>query len=76
MGSKMKGSIRGFLSLDVPSLQKNGTIKKVNLKELETLLPFCHLVFIESSEGQSIELKLVFKQVKKVMCGPDKIIQE
>ena len=69
-------NIRGYLSLDVPSLLKNGTIVKVNIKELENLLPHCHLVFIESSEGQSIELKLVFKQVKKVMCGPDKVMQE
>ena len=74
MGKNM--SIRGYLSLDVPTLLKNGTIARVNIKELENLLPHCHLVFIESSEGQSIELKLVFKQVKKVMCGPDKVLQE
>ena len=55
---------------------KNGTIVKVNTKEFENLLPHCHLVLIESSEGQSIELKLIFRQVKKVMCGPDKVLQE
>jgi hypothetical protein len=80
LGSSLPGkntqSIRGFLSLDVPTLMQNGTIVKVNLKELESLLPNCQLVFIESSEGQSIELKLLFRQVKKVMCGPDKILQE
>jgi hypothetical protein len=49
MGKNM--NIRGYLSLDVPSLLKNGTIAKVNIKELENLLPHCQLVLIESSEG-------------------------
>lgn len=51
LGTKNRGAIRGYMSLDVPTLIKNGTIVKVNLKELESLMPHCHLIFIESSEG-------------------------
>jgi hypothetical protein len=55
---------------------KNGTIAKVNLKELEFLIPKCQICLIESDSGQDIEFKLVYKETKYNPCGSDKVLME
>jgi hypothetical protein len=56
--------MRGFLRIDVPALEE-GTIGHVQLKELEDLLPKCHVVLIEKETGNSIEFKLVYRDVRR-----------
>ena len=69
----LKKKMRGFLRIDVPALEE-GTIGHVQLKELEDLLPKCHVVLIEQETGNSIEFKLVYRDVRRQICGPPTII--
>ena len=70
-----KQAIRGYLQLEAKTLLKDGTIAFVNLPELDPLMPKCHVVLIESDEGQKVEFKLVFRETKGTMCT-SKVLQE
>jgi hypothetical protein len=77
MKPAQRKSIRGYLQLDCKTLRSNGTIKDIRLKELESLMDDCHIVLIESSEGTTIEFKMVFRETKFNICGGGKtVIQE
>ena len=41
-----KQRMKGYLSVDVPTLLANETIMAVKLSELETIMPKCHLILI------------------------------
>lgn len=41
-----KEAMKGYLQVDVPSLLSNKTILSIKLKELEDLMPHCHVVLI------------------------------
>ena len=58
----MRQNIRGYLQLDAATLRSNGTILSVRLQELEPLMAKSHIVLIESSDGQKVEFKLVFRE--------------
>ena len=47
-----KEAMKGYLQVDVPSLQNNKTILNIKLKELEDLMPHCHVVLI-AQDAQS-----------------------
>lgn len=76
MGGELKKSVRGYLQIDCKTLLDNGTIRSVRLKELENLMKQCHVVLIESSEGQTVQFKMVYRETKFSICGPDKTLQE
>lgn len=72
----MRQNIRGYLQLEAAALRSNGTILTVRLQELEPLMAKSHVVLIESSDGQKVEFKLVFRETQWSLCGPDKVLQE
>ena len=43
---QQKEAMKGYLQVDVPSLLSNKTILTIKLKELEDLMPHCHIVLI------------------------------
>jgi len=43
-------TVRGFLSSDVESLMKDGTIVKVKLVELDELTKKCNIVLVETND--------------------------
>tara|TARA_B110000285_G_C14727990_1_gene425169 strand:- start:300 stop:521 length:222 start_codon:yes stop_codon:yes gene_type:complete len=55
---------------------ENGTIARVNLKEMLDLIKKSHICLIECDSGQNIEFKLVFRETKFNVCGPDKVMGE
>jgi hypothetical protein len=55
---------------------ENKTIKKVRLKELEDMMPQCHVVLIESSEAQTVQFKMIYRETKFNVCGANKVLQE
>ena len=67
-------TIRGYLQTDVQSLLNNKTIVNIKLVELTALMPKCNIILIESEDQRQIEFKLVYREVKKVVCGPDKVL--
>lgn len=73
---KGKANIRGFIQIDVPTLQKKGILLDVRLDEVKKLMPNSHLIMIESHDEQTIELKLVYREMKFQLCGPSKVAQE
>ena len=76
MSTEMKKNIRGYLQIDCKTLLDNGTIRNVRLKELEMLMPQCHVVLIENNEGQSVQFKMVYRETKFSVCGGTKTLQE
>lgn len=72
----MRQNIRGYLQLGAAELRANGTIVEVRLEELLPLMERSHVVLIESSDGQSVEFKLVFRETKFRICGADEVLQE
>jgi hypothetical protein len=38
--------MKGYLQVDVPTLMNNKTILKVKLKELDDIMPKCHVMLI------------------------------
>jgi len=71
-----KQTIRGYLALPAKKLQENGTILDVRLNQLKPLIPKCDLIMIESDDQQRIEFKLVYRERKKQLCGPDLVTHE
>ena len=63
-------SIRGFLSSDVESLMKDGTIVNVKLVELKDIMDKCNIILVETNDQKMIEFKMVFRVLKKQLCGP------
>jgi len=43
-------TVRGFLSSDVESLMKDGTIVKVKLVELNELVNKCNIILVETND--------------------------
>lgn len=72
----MRQNVRGYLQLEAAALRSNGTIVAVRLQELEPLMASSHVVLIESSDGQKVEFKLVFRERARAICGPGKVVQE
>ena len=63
---QQKEAMKGYLQVDVPSLLSNKTILTIKLKELEDLMPHCHIVLIaQDAQSQVVEFKLIFKEMKK-----------
>lgn len=52
------------------------TISRVNLKELQELIPACNVVLIESEDGESIEFKLVYQMTKFNICKGNTVLDE
>lgn len=80
---EQKANIRGYLQIDCKTLLKKqaisgnkeaATITKINLKELDDVISLCHVVLIESVDGQSIEFKLVFRESQFKLCGGDSVL--
>ena len=54
----------------------DSTIIDIKLKPLQSLVPKCEVVLIESPDLQNIQFKLVFKDKRKQLCGPDVVVEE
>ena len=76
LGKDQKQKIRGYLEVEAKKLLDNKTIRKSRLVELNPLIKQSTVVLIEADNGQSVEFKLVFKQKKSSICGPDRVLQE
>ena len=69
--------MKGYLSVDMPTLINNKTVLKVGLSELEALMPKCHMILIaQDPQALVVELKVVFREMDKPLCGPPKMLSE
>ena len=50
---------------------KDGTIVNVKLIELKELMNKCNIILVETNDQKMIEFKMVFRVIKKQLCGPD-----